>query len=342
MLVDAAADYSAQLTNDGRMFQVASKTQDGDRLDLYVVETGRRRRLWSISLTDSPLLELSPSNRLLALKALQQGELAIVESATGALVRKLRVANQWLTCKAFSPDGKFLAAGTRQGFIVWDVLSGQVVTTLKGHRNWVTSLAFSPDGKRLVSGSHDTTLLVWDAEQWSAKAGGPKVVLAPKELETLWQELASDDPARGYGAVEKLVRSPKETVVFLQGKLHKVTAKEVNAVRACIADLSSNKYAVRDKAMAELEKASELAAPLLDKLLASKPSLEARRRVEMLLQKLETRPSPRCLQALRALEALEMIRTTPARQLLEALSQGDPDGWLTQEASASWERLQRN
>ncbi|MBN9391888.1 MAG: pentapeptide repeat-containing protein [Chloroflexi bacterium] len=66
---------------------------------------------------------------------------------------------------AFSPDGRFLAAGGINGEVrFWRLKEGQQVHTLTGHTDWVASVAFSPDGCLFVSGSHDRTLKFWDIE----------------------------------------------------------------------------------------------------------------------------------------------------------------------------------
>jgi WD40 repeat protein len=65
-------------------------------------------------------------------------------------------------CTAFSPDGKFLAAGVCAGswkdkdrtssIKVWDLGTGDVSATFTSGVGWWWSLAFSPDGKRLLGG----------------------------------------------------------------------------------------------------------------------------------------------------------------------------------------------
>ena len=75
----------------------------------------------------------------------------------------LKGHSAYVTCVAFSPDGKRLVSGCCNNTIkVWDAGDGRVLMTLKGHTSWVVSVAFSPDGKRIASGSYDNTIKIWD------------------------------------------------------------------------------------------------------------------------------------------------------------------------------------
>ena len=66
---------------------------------------------------------------------------------------------------AFSPDGRTLASGSRNGKIrLWDTDTGEHKLTLEEHTDGVTCLAFSPDGRTLASGSWDDTVRLWDAK----------------------------------------------------------------------------------------------------------------------------------------------------------------------------------
>jgi WD40 repeat protein len=70
----------------------------------------------------------------------------------------------WVSCIAFSPDGRRIASGSRDCTIrLWDAETGAVVgEPLRGHGSGTTCLAFSPDSRRIASGSGDNTIRIWD------------------------------------------------------------------------------------------------------------------------------------------------------------------------------------
>jgi hypothetical protein len=160
--------------------------------------------------------------------------------------------------------------------------------------------------------------------------------LSPSTLQAHWDALAGPDAAKAYRAIWTLAAAPEESVAFLKNRLARVgPAKEVDRL---IADLDSPRFQTREQAMRDLEKLGPDAEAGLRRALDQKPpSLEVRRRLERLLQKLEL--SSGWVRSLRAIQVLEYSATPEARKVLQSLAQGAPGSRLTREANASLARL---
>jgi hypothetical protein len=123
-------------------------------------------------------------------------------------------------------------------------------------------------------------------------------------------------------------------------QLQRIKPVDTKRLERLLADLDSDKFAVRERASGELKALAEHAVPALRMALAGKPSLESRRRLEALLHQLESASlSPETVRQIRAVEALEAIGNAEARRLLGQLAAGPPAARLTQEAQASLGRL---
>lgn len=86
--------------------------------------------------------------------------------AMGKVAHTLTGAEHPINAVAFSPDGKFVAAG--EGFAsvtgrvcVWEI-GGKEPRVFTGHADSVYGVAFSPDGKLLASASYDKLVILWD------------------------------------------------------------------------------------------------------------------------------------------------------------------------------------
>ncbi|MBN9118448.1 MAG: protein kinase, partial [Planctomycetes bacterium] len=76
-------------------------------------------------------------------------------------------AEKWdrINATAYSPDGRYLAAGGWDGAIhLCDPETGKEVRTLTGHTSVIWSLSFSHDGRLVASSSWDKTARVWEVE----------------------------------------------------------------------------------------------------------------------------------------------------------------------------------
>jgi hypothetical protein len=171
-------------------------------------------------------------------------------------------------------------------------------------------------------------------------ANVPARLLEPRELESLWKELAGEEFPNAYQALGTLAADPRQTVAFLKGHLKPVTPADVRLVDKLIADLDSDQFVVRQRASQELDKLGDLAESALRKVLEGKPTLEVRRRADDLLRKLEEQPpSGEVARDLRALALLEHLGTPEAREVLQMMRKGASGARVTREATAALGRL---
>src|SRR5262249_47560819 len=88
---------------------------------------------------------------------------------TGPPPSQTVAAPPFLCDLAFTPDGKRLAAVSRDVVKMWDVVTRHEVLTLRGapQRHWDPAfnprIAFSIDGKRLVATNWDESISLWAA-----------------------------------------------------------------------------------------------------------------------------------------------------------------------------------
>jgi WD40 repeat protein len=169
----------------------------------------------------------------------------------------------------------------------------------------------------------------------------PAAVQAPQDIQSAWDALGSDDAGKAYVAIWYLVQSPQETAPFLKARLQAIPeAPDGEAIDRWIRDLDSGTFAVRDKATRELEKLAELAERRLANANVPGLTLEMKQRIEKLQVRLsQPAVSTEQLRQLRAVEALELLGSAPAKQLLKLLAGGAAEARLTRHAKDALARL---
>lgn len=155
-----ALNGSAIFTPDGREALVSTPTG----MYFYDVETGEQVR--SITTEQgNQYLTYSPDHRYL----ISSGPITAAQEAylwdarTGELLRPFTGLTRDITSMTFTPDGRYVVAGSDDKVVVfWDVETGEVRQRLTGHTARIYALAFSADGRTLLTGSLDGTARLWD------------------------------------------------------------------------------------------------------------------------------------------------------------------------------------
>lgn len=89
---------------------------------------------------------------------------AVASHKQGSIIFNYQGHTQQVLAVAWSPDGKRIASGSRDGTVqVWNALTGTNVYIYYGHSNAVSALAWSPDSRFIASASWDKTVQVWNA-----------------------------------------------------------------------------------------------------------------------------------------------------------------------------------
>jgi WD40 repeat protein len=263
------------------------------------------------------------------------------DSETGKELQQM-AACDGATCRVvFSPDGRTLAVLDlpRGRVIIIEVSTGAKRCEVESLLSGLHSAAFSPDSRTLITGHDDGTALVWDLYTLPQ---GRLTRAKDTKPEALWRDLASQDAPTAYAALKSLIAAPREAVSLLEKRLAPARVAPPDHLARLIADLDHDEFAIRERATAALAEYGEQSAVALRQALATQPGAEVTRRIEDLL----SRPRPgemtsdRLPQA-RALEALEYMNTPETFALLERLTQGAPNAWLTREAKTVLNRKAR-
>jgi WD40 repeat protein len=322
--------------------QIVEEKDERRWLELLDVATGKIRRVKGLV----PLrgrVAFSPDGRLLAASHRTTsafGEARVYELMSGDLVWSEQAEHTHdvgdATCLAFSVDSRTLVTGHHDGGVRWwESLSGELRRHWAGHGSAVNDLALAADGRTLVTVSNDTTALAWDVPAHRSPAALP---LAEKELRACWALLADAEAARAWDGLRRLVAAGDGAVAWLRSRLRPVAPDP--AVARWLRELDDPRFAVRERASAELVKCGQRAVPALRARLEQPLPLEVRRRIEQVLARIQpVENSPELRQAVRAVAVLECHGSPAARQLLQELAGGAAGARLTREAQAALRRL---
>jgi WD40 repeat protein len=168
-----ADDGERNLTGPAEIVTNFAFTADGSRLlagskdgsvRLWNTKTGEE--LHRIRQENAQQVAVSPDGPLIAVADSKDNAIKIWNMRTGEEVRRFTGHTGAVTSVAFSPDGRLVLSGSRDGTMrLWDVTregEGRVFRRPLGW--WVSCVAFCPDGRRAIAGYHDYSIHLWDLE----------------------------------------------------------------------------------------------------------------------------------------------------------------------------------
>ncbi len=292
---------------------------------------------------DIKSIAVSPDGRYLALSYYQT--IDIWEIATMQMVRHCYgsstaykpTVRTVVTHLVLLNDGRVISGGENGCVLIWTLWPEPKPQILGAHSGAVTALAVSPDETELLSGSTDTTASLWKIPPLPKKVEA-KTELTDEQVKEIWLDLKSSDAEKAHRALWKASDHPKQTLLMLERNFEETKALDPAIVRAIIADLASNRFAVRQQAFDKLAALDTLVVPALKERLKQKPEQNERDQIEKLLKATEAWTGDR-LRELRAVQCVEMIGTPEAKKLLDKWSKGPADARLTKEAKLAAERL---
>lgn len=192
---------------------------------------------WDLKMTIAPsrvdmgapadIMAMSPDGKTAACSVDREGDVTIIDTTSGKILRSLQHLAAGVTSLVFSSSGVYLACGSADGAVrIWDTRIWKEQPAASGHTGAVRALAFSKDSTALATGSDDLTIRLWyiDSSQPPRSFKGHKQKINSLVFSPDGGTLASgaDDGTvilwdlRGQGAFRKLDghRGPVNSVCF--------------------------------------------------------------------------------------------------------------------------------
>jgi WD40 repeat protein len=234
-----------------------------------------------------------------------------------------------------SPDGRLAVVSTDR----CDLVAIELATLRERfrlsmrRRGPVSSYAFLADCQYLAVANGDSTVTVHHLAAWPLpESAGPDAAT--------WSDLASPDAGRADRIMRALTTHPEQVPNWLRELFRSETRGDGRAAQL-VGQLDAPRYAVRERAQAELLSLGHAARPALLAASRTPVSPESRQRLDTLLNGVRGPDlTPDGLRADRAVEVLERIRTPDAVRVLKEWSAGPEGAALADSARSAVARIE--
>jgi len=141
-------------------FDVASSSMDG-KLRIWNMETGELKQDLNIGCGNIWQIKWQPESSVLAYSN-STGGISRLDTITNENLPLLQGPSTFVTALAYSPDGKFIASGNREGVItIFDVIGGIETVKIEAHVTPIRCISFSYSNT-ILSGAEDKLINIFD------------------------------------------------------------------------------------------------------------------------------------------------------------------------------------
>jgi WD40 repeat protein len=277
----------------------------------------------------------SPDERLILTSDIGL-DITFSEAATGHVRFQMKSEHRSEFLQAtFSPAGRLIVVSREGKHTILDSLTFEPLMEFVPWTYYGSCFGFSANGKIMVTGD-TSSLLVWDLKAALRPRKTSPDKLSAAQLRELWSELENADARIGHRAMITLSRRPEEAIATLKSRLP-ASKPDAATFQRLVRELDDPSFKTREAARIAITQMGESAGAMIRQALKDPPSLELKRRLTALAEKLKFSDGDR-VRWLRCVELLERIGTPGARATIELFRNfSDPE--TSADATRSLARL---
>lgn len=160
-LTNLSADYSPGIYSPHKKYIVFTSYPHGT-LAMYDLKEGKL--LFTVKAHEGFVrtFSWSKNEKIFVSTGQDDNRLKVWEMPDGKLVKTIKLNKPKVHYGSVSPDGKYFAGSSKNGFIyIWKLENGEIIQSFHASSNYIFSLTWSSDGKFLFEGDSDGTIVAW-------------------------------------------------------------------------------------------------------------------------------------------------------------------------------------